>query len=231
MGHIASRHRRTALIAACLVTLAAGGAGYWYWGKGPGAALAAKPPARAGVPVSIAVAARQDIPIYLSGLGTVQGVFTVGIHSEDGSKDLQVFGSELRANDQLQALFQEPKPDDAAIGIRVAARLEIAHEDIRIRNHRRSRSSPYHSSSSFPAITKFFHDFFGLLHAKFGTASCAGRSGNQFLVGDTLHVVAQYLFRERLSFLALLASDGNKVLPKLFANHYFRQDTLLSRCP
>jgi multidrug efflux system membrane fusion protein len=85
-GDTASRGRRVALIAACLVILAAGGAVCWYWAQGPDPAHAAKPPARTGVPVSVAVAARQDIPIYLSGLGTVQASFTVGIHSQVDGK-------------------------------------------------------------------------------------------------------------------------------------------------
>ena len=55
------------------------------------------------------------------------------------------------------------------------------------------RGRCYHASSLFPAATKVFHDFFGLLHAKSGTASCAGGTGKQFLVRDTLHVVAQYV--------------------------------------
>ena len=86
------------------------------------------------------------------------------------------------------------------------------------------RGRCYHASSLFPAATKVFHDFFGLLHAKSGTASCAGGTGKQFLVRDTLHVVAQYLFRERLCFLMLLAGKGNQVFPKFLTNHYCRQE-------
>jgi len=62
------------------------GAGYQYWGQGPSPGLAAKAPARTGVPVSVTVVTRRDVPIYLSGLGTVQAVFTVGIHSQVDGK-------------------------------------------------------------------------------------------------------------------------------------------------
>ena len=42
--------------------------------------------ARAAVPVSVATASRQDVPIYLTGLGTVQALFTVGIHAQVDGK-------------------------------------------------------------------------------------------------------------------------------------------------
>jgi hypothetical protein len=67
MRHAASRRRR----AVGLVTLVAGGASYWYRSRAPDSALAAKVTARAGVPMSVAVAARQDVPSYLSGPVTV----------------------------------------------------------------------------------------------------------------------------------------------------------------
>jgi multidrug efflux system membrane fusion protein len=82
------------LIAACLVTLAAAGAGYWYWDQASGPALAAKPAARTGVPVSVAAVTRRDIPIYLSGLGNVQAFFTVGIHSQVDGKLQEVLFTE-----------------------------------------------------------------------------------------------------------------------------------------
>jgi multidrug efflux system membrane fusion protein len=116
MGHTASRRRRAALIAACLVTLAAGGAVYWHWGQGAGPALAAKPPARAGVPVSVAAAVRQDIPIYLSGLGTVQASFTVGIHSQvDGKLQDVLFteGQRVKKGDLLAKI--DPRLFQAAL--------------------------------------------------------------------------------------------------------------------
>jgi hypothetical protein len=68
----------------------------------------------------------------------------VNIHSENRSEDLEIFGSKLRANDQLEPLFQEPQPNDPPIGILIATGLEIAHENIRIRNHGSSKSPADH---------------------------------------------------------------------------------------
>src|SRR3546814_6999912 len=51
---------------------------------------AGRPPA----PVSIAVATRQDVPIYLTGLGTVQASFTVSIRSQVDGKLQEVLFTE-----------------------------------------------------------------------------------------------------------------------------------------
>ena len=65
--------RRAVLIAAGVAGLAVLGLFYWYWSQGPDPAHAGRP-ARAAVPVSVATASRQDVPIYLTGLGTVQAL-------------------------------------------------------------------------------------------------------------------------------------------------------------
>jgi membrane fusion protein, multidrug efflux system len=85
---------RIALITACLAALATGGAAYWHWGQGPQGAQAARAPARAPVPVSVAIVGRQDVPIYLTGLGTVQASYTVGIHSQVDGKLQEVLFTE-----------------------------------------------------------------------------------------------------------------------------------------
>src|SRR2546429_2683357 len=124
----ASRGRRIVLITTCLAVLTVGGAAYWHWGHGPQAALAARAPAQAGVPVSVAIVGRQDVPIYLTGLGTVQGSLTVGIHSQvDGKLQEVLFteGQQVKKGDVLALidprLFQPPpanarpkKPQDVA---------------------------------------------------------------------------------------------------------------------
>ena len=95
MGHTRLRGaRRSALLALSLVVVGAIGAAYWYWTQGPSPAHAARSPATAGVPVSIALAARQDVPIYLFGLGTVQASFTIGIHSQVDGKLQEVLFTE-----------------------------------------------------------------------------------------------------------------------------------------
>jgi len=78
-------------------------AAYWYWAQGPVPA-SARPPVRAAVPVGIAVADRQDVPIYLTGLGTVQASFTIGIHSQvDGKLQGVLFteGQQVKKGDVL----------------------------------------------------------------------------------------------------------------------------------
>ena len=57
----------------------AGAAGY-YWHQRGGEAKRA--PGTRPIPVSVAAAVRQDVPLYASGLGTVQALNTVPIHSQ-----------------------------------------------------------------------------------------------------------------------------------------------------
>ena len=111
-----SRGRRIVLIITCLATFAAGGAGYWYWGQASAGAQATRTPARAGVPVTVAIVQRQDVPIYLSGLGTVQASFTVGIHSQvDGKLQEVLFteGQQVKKGDVLAKI--DPRLFQAAL--------------------------------------------------------------------------------------------------------------------
>jgi multidrug efflux system membrane fusion protein len=90
-----SRFRNPRLIGGilCLAVLATGGLVYWLK-QGSEPARAAATPARNPVPVSVAMAARQDVPIYLTGLGTVQASYTIGIHAQVDGKLEQVLFSE-----------------------------------------------------------------------------------------------------------------------------------------
>ena len=106
---------RAALIVAGLLGIAAAVGGR-YWSQAGNTAFAAKPAARAGVPVSVAVAARQDVPIYLSGLGTVAASFTVGIHSQvDGKLQEVLFteGQHVKKGDVLAKI--DPRLFQAAL--------------------------------------------------------------------------------------------------------------------
>jgi membrane fusion protein, multidrug efflux system len=113
----ASRGRRiVVLITTCVAVLAVGGAAYWHWGQGPRGAHAASAPARAGVPVSVAIVGRQDVPIYLTGLGTVQGSLTVSIHSQvDGKLQEVLFteGQHVKKGDVLALI--DPRLFQAAL--------------------------------------------------------------------------------------------------------------------
>ena len=89
----ARRHRRIALVVVFCAVLAAAGS-YKFWSGGPEAARAARKFSREAVPVSVSAAARQDVPIYLTGLGTVQALYTVAIHAQVDGKLQDVFFKE-----------------------------------------------------------------------------------------------------------------------------------------
>jgi membrane fusion protein, multidrug efflux system len=119
------RRRRVVLIASGLAILAAGGAGYWYWAQGPNPAHAARPPAQAAVPVSVTVAGRADVPIYLTGLGTVQASFTIAIHSQvDGKLQDVLFteGQHVKKGDVLAKI--DPRLFQAALDQAKAKRAQ-----------------------------------------------------------------------------------------------------------
>ena len=107
--------RRALLTAALAAAVAAVGLFYWYWSQGPDPAHAARN-ARAAVPVSVAKAARQDMPVYLTGLGTVQALFTVAIHAQVDGKLQEVFfkeGQRVQRGDVLAKI--DPRLYQAAL--------------------------------------------------------------------------------------------------------------------
>jgi len=109
------RSRATIVVLFCLAIVA--GAGAFLWSRqGPDPAHAARPAARPAVPVSVAIATRQDVPIYLTGLGTVQASFTVGIHSQvDGKLQEVLFteGQRVKQGDVLAKI--DPRLFKAAL--------------------------------------------------------------------------------------------------------------------
>jgi multidrug efflux system membrane fusion protein len=116
--------RRTALIVVGLALLAAAGAGYWYWLQATEAARAARS-ARPAVPVSVALARRQDLPIYLTGIGTVQASFTVKIAAQvDGKLQEVLFteGQRVQKGDVLAKL--DPRLFQAALDQAKAKRAQ-----------------------------------------------------------------------------------------------------------
>jgi multidrug efflux system membrane fusion protein len=78
-----SSRRNIAIIAGLLILAIGIGVAVVRRGVVPVEAARGKPPT---VPVSVATAARQDVPIQLVGLGTVQATFTIGIHSQVDGK-------------------------------------------------------------------------------------------------------------------------------------------------
>ena len=132
-----SRGRRIALIGAFFAALAGGGAAV-YWYAVPGSQPAhARASARAGVPVSVAVVGRQDVPIYLTGLGAVQASFTVAIHSQvDGKLQEVLFmeGQHVKKGDVLALidprLFQAALDQAKAKKAQDQAQLTSAEKDL-----------------------------------------------------------------------------------------------------
>jgi membrane fusion protein, multidrug efflux system len=115
-GSGTGRKGRTALILAFCAAIAASGSIYWYWTQGPETSRAAKGAPRPAVPVSVATAARQDVPIYLTGLGTVQASFTVAIHAQVDGKLQEVFfqeGQRVKKGDVLAKI--DPRLYQAAL--------------------------------------------------------------------------------------------------------------------
>jgi len=100
-----------------LIIAAVALAGYFGWQKlhGPGANQTAQqgPPA---VPVSVAPVQKTDFPVYLTGLGTVQGFNTVQVRTRvDGQIDKIAFteGQVVKQGDLLVEI--DPRPYQAAL--------------------------------------------------------------------------------------------------------------------
>jgi membrane fusion protein, multidrug efflux system len=136
-GDKASIRPRFLLIAASLAVVAGGAALYWYLVPGAGPAGAARPPPRPAVRVSVALAARQDIPVYVSGLGTVQASFTIGIHSQvEGIMQEVLFteGQHVKKGDVLARidlrLFQAALDQAKAKRMQDIALLGAAEKDL-----------------------------------------------------------------------------------------------------
>src|ERR1700722_3765005 len=116
---------RLGAIAAGLVILVGAAALYFHLTRAPSPAVRAG--GRAGVPVSVAVASRQDVPIYLTGIGTVQAYLTVDIHAKvDGELQEVLFteGQHVRKGDVLAKI--DPRLYQAALDQAKAKRAQDA---------------------------------------------------------------------------------------------------------
>src|SRR5262249_14489343 len=89
-----ARRRRVVFTAVCATAIAASVAAYWNVSSETARARGVAAPPRAAGRVSIATATRQDVPIYLTGLGTVQALYTVAIHSQVDGKLQEVLFTE-----------------------------------------------------------------------------------------------------------------------------------------
>jgi len=103
--------RRVLVISTIVVAIAGVGAWYELQRAEPVGVAAAAP-----VPVTVAIASRQDLPIYLSGLGVVQASFTVGIRAQVVGMLEQVLfkeGDHVRKGDVLAKI--DPRLYQAAL--------------------------------------------------------------------------------------------------------------------
>jgi membrane fusion protein, multidrug efflux system len=132
-------HRGGRLFALIVIAAAAGGGYYWYRGglTGSEPTRAARPAARVAIPVTAVTAARQDMQIFLTGLGTAQGVLTVGIHSQVDGKLQQVLfteGQHVNKGDVLAKidprLFQAALDQAKAKKAQDDAQLVAAQKDL-----------------------------------------------------------------------------------------------------
>jgi multidrug efflux system membrane fusion protein len=128
-----ARHSGSVFVLVLLVVAAGAGGDYWMrrGSEKPAA------PAPAPIPISVAVAARQDVPIYAGGLGTVQALNTVPVHSQVDGKLIQVLfteGQHMKAGDVLAKidprLFQAALDQATAKKSQDEAQLVSAQKDL-----------------------------------------------------------------------------------------------------
>ena len=99
------------VISTIVVALAGGGA--WYELERAEPVVKTAP---AAVPVTVAIASKEDFPVYLTGLGVVQASFTVGIRPQvDGNLEQVLFkeGENVRKGDVLAKI--DPRLYQAAL--------------------------------------------------------------------------------------------------------------------
>ena len=124
--------RRRLLAGLALCALASTGYVGWRVRLAPSSHAATAPTAPAAVPAQVATAERRDVPLYLSGLGTVQAFNTVTIKTRvDGELQKVAFieGQEVKAGDVLAQI--DPRPFQAALDQAVAKK---AQDDAQLQN-------------------------------------------------------------------------------------------------
>lgn len=134
---VTARRRPILLTIVCVAILAVGGGLYWNTSQGTARARTKSSDKRAAVPVKVAIATTQDVPIYRTGLGTVQALYTVSIHSQvDGKLQEVLFteGQHVKKGDVLAKidprLFQAALDQSKAKKAQDEALLVAAEKDL-----------------------------------------------------------------------------------------------------
>jgi multidrug efflux system membrane fusion protein len=118
----AKSRRRLFPVAIALAAILAAAAGYYRYLHGAQEKRVSAPPP---IPVSVAAAIRQDVPIYLSGLGTVQALNTVPVHSQVDGQLIEIAfteGQRVKTGDVLAKI--DPRLFQAALDQAVAKKAQ-----------------------------------------------------------------------------------------------------------